>query len=135
MNNQKLNYLFIGLVIFAIGLVLVWYFYFSIYEIKIVVQPKRLTINSQEVSQIKIIPLNLLGKSVPFRKVPFTYSIIQNKKLVTISKSRTGNNLLTVSSKNNTGVVKIEITSQYSLFPNIISLGIIGGDSLKHNTN
>lgn len=125
MNNQKLNYLFIGLVIFAISLVLVWYFYFSIYEIKIVAQPKELTINSQKASQIKIIPLNLLGKSVPFRKVPFTYSIIQNKKLVTISKSRTGNNLLIVSPKDKSGVVKIEIVSKFSLFPNITTIKIV----------
>jgi len=125
LNNKKLNYLFIGIVILSIGLVLTWYFYFSIYEIKIIAQPKELNINSQKVSQIKIIPLNLLGKSVPFRKVPFTYSIIQNKKLVTVSKSRTVNNLLIVSPKDKTGVVKIEIVSKFSLFPNISTIKVV----------
>lgn len=132
MNNQKLNYLFIGLGILAVVSALLWYFYFSIYEIKIIAEPKELKINSQEVSQIKIVPINLLGKSVPFRKVPFNFSIIKNKELVFVSRDKTNENIFLVSAKDKAGKVKIEINTKFSLFPNIVEILIVPAENLKN---
>jgi len=134
LNNHFFNIIFISILILSLLSGLLWYFFFSIYEIRISVTPDKVVTNSTNPATIKVIAVNLLGREVPFRKTPFEFKFIENGNIVEARYDKSSN-LLYITPKNQTGKVKIQITSRYSLFPNIISIQINSENSLKRKSN
>ncbi len=106
--NKNLTYILIAIAALLFVLALVWYFFFSIYEIKTNVTPNKIEVNSTDRIIVKVIAINLLGKEVPFRKTPFKFKFIENGDIVEARYDKF-ENLLFITSKNKTGKVKIQI--------------------------
>ena len=120
---KTLNYILLGTAILIAGFALSWYFFFSIYEIKISVASDKIETNSANPATVRVIAINLLGKEVPFRKIPFEFKFLENGNIVKARYNKS-DNLLLITPKNQSGKVKIQITSKYSLFPNIVVIQI-----------
>ncbi|HED08589.1 MAG TPA: hypothetical protein ENI57_10775 [Ignavibacteria bacterium] len=119
---MKIEYLIIfSLLIFIIVYVIHLYVY-SIYEVTAVAKPGTLHSDNNSKTIIRVIPINSLGKKAPFRSVPVCFNLIEGKNLVSIEYKNNKKGITVLKVKDKPGIVKIEITSKYSLFPNIVEI-------------
>lgn len=116
-------YIIILLVTFLVVYVF-YYFLFNIFETTIKAAPNTLKSDNKSKTQITNKPINTLSKEIPFRSVYTAFKIIEGNNLIFIEYNNKKKGLLVLRAKDKPGKVKIEIISQYSLFPNIIEIVI-----------
>jgi len=95
---------------------------FNIYEAKVFVNPKNLTVNSDSKIVVEVFPLNSLGKKAPFRKISLNYKIIFGKDLIKIQKK--SDNIINIRSKGKIGNAEIIVTPSTGLFSSKIKIPI-----------
>ena len=105
----------IGLISIAI---FTWFYLFNIYEVKIIVDPKTLTLDSNSKLQIKAIPLNSFGTKAICRKVGAEFKIVSGKEFIKIKN--TTKNSIQVYSKGIIGKSEILVNPSIGLFPSKI---------------
>jgi len=79
--------------------------------------------NNFRLYEIENIPLNLLGKKTPFRKLNFTYEILEGKNLIEVEHRRNENELFFKTSVKK-GIVVFVLKTKLGLFPQKIELDL-----------
>ena len=121
---MKIEYfILVTLFIFILVYIIHQYIY-SIYEVKVVAKPDTIPPDNKSKTIISVIPINSLGKKVPFRSVPVNFNIIEGENLILTEYKNSKKGIVVLRVKNKPGLVKIEIISNYSLFPNIIEINV-----------
>lgn len=100
-----------------------WYFIFNIYEVKYEINFVKNLENNFRLYEIENIPLNLLGKKTPFRKLNFTYEILEGKNLIEVEHRRNENELFFKTSVKK-GIVVFVLKTKLGLFPQKIELDL-----------
>ncbi len=101
------------------------YFIFSIYEVKIVVEPKEVFADPSTEIKVTAKPINAMGWEVPFRTVKAKFKILEGNDLVIIKLVDEENGFILLQSIGTEGKVGIYIDSEYSLFPSYIEVQIL----------
>ncbi len=115
----------VSIVLFLFAAVLIWKYYFNIYELKCVANKNYLWADDQSEVIINCTPINSFGLKIPFRNSYVVFSIIEGNDLIDIlHKDETKGSLL-LKSKFEEGKVIIKITSRYSLLPNLVEINIV----------
>lgn len=121
---MKIEYfILVTLFIFILVYIIHQYIY-SIYEVKVVAKPDTIPPDNKSKTIISVIPINSLGKKVPFRSVPVNFNIIEGENLILTEYKNSKKGIAVLRVKDKPGLVKIEIISNYSLFPNIIEINV-----------
>lgn len=121
---MKIEYfILVTLFIFILVYIIHQYIY-SIYEIKVVAKPDTIPPDNKSKTIISVIHINSLGKKVPFRSVPVNFNIIEGENLILTEYKNSKKGIAVLRVKDKPGLVKIEIISNYSLFPNIIEINV-----------
>jgi hypothetical protein len=119
-----ITYILFFIVLVLAGFIL-HYFFLSIYEVKIVVEPKEVFADPS--TEIKVIakPINAMGWEVPFRTVKTKFKILEGNDLVIIELVDIESGFILLQSIGVEGKVGIYIDSEYSLFPSYIEVQIL----------
>jgi hypothetical protein len=118
------TFIFFFIVLVLAGFIL-HYFILSIYEIKIVVEPKEVFADISTEIKVTAKPLNAMGWEVPFRTVKAKFKILEGNDLVIIKLVDEENGFILLQSIGTEGKVGIYIDSEYSLFPSYIEVQIL----------
>lgn len=99
---------------------LVWFFYLNIYEVKFKYNfdPNDIQIGVHYIIQCK--GINLLGKEIGFRDLECSYQIDAGSEIIEFAKIHNRNNFEIVFTQK--GIVKLLLSSKYSLNPSLIFL-------------
>lgn len=100
-----------------------WYFVFNIYEVKFDIKYLEKISSDRKKYEIVCSPINLLGKTVPYRRLNFDYEIEEGIGLVEIQK-RENKKELFLTSLNDSGIVVLIMKTKLSLFPQILKLDL-----------
>jgi len=119
---NKISIVILFLIFILVIVLIFWLYFFNIYEAKIFVNPKALTINSNSKVVIEIIPLNSFGIKALFRTIPINYEIISGKELIEIEN--VSKNVIHLYSKGSIGEAEILIIPSIGLFPTKIKIPI-----------
>ena len=92
-----------------------WYFIFNIYEVTYQVSFIKKINNNERLFEISIIPLNLIGNKVPFRKLDFDYELKQGENIIEIQKRKSNKDLFFIASKYE-GKISFVLKTKLSLF-------------------
>ncbi len=114
-------FIFIILVIIILA-TCVYYFIFNIYEVTYSVRPKHLVADSQSTLSICTIPINALGIQVPFRYAPANFQIVEGRNLIIVIERNNRKGKLILRAKGKSGIVLVQVNSDYSLFPSTITI-------------
>ncbi len=123
MKNIKTFILFFIVLVLA-GFIL-HYFIFSIYEVKIVVNPSEVFADPSTEIKVTVKPINAMGWEIPFRTVKAKFKILEGNDLVIIKLVDEENGFILLQSVGTEGKVGIYIDSEYSLFPSYIEIQIL----------
>jgi len=123
MKNIKTFILFFIVLVLA-GFIL-HYFIFSIYEVKIVVNPSEVFADPSTEIKVTVKPINSMGWEIPFRTVKAKFKILEGNDLVIIKLVDKENGFILLQSVGTEGKVGIYIDSEYSLFPSYIEIQIL----------
>lgn len=104
-----------------------WYYVFNIYEVRYEINQiekfdddeKVNVIVNEKLYEVKNIPINLMGKKVPLRKLDFDFEIIEGASLVEIQPRENKEELFFRSLKKSGKVIFI-FKNKLSLFPQIV---------------
>ena len=118
------TFIFFFIVLVLAGFIL-HYFILSIYEIKIVVEPKEVFADPSTEIKVTAKPINAMGWEVPFRTVKAKFKILEGNDLVIIKLVDEENGFILLQSIGTEGKVGIYIDSEYSLFPSYIEVQIL----------
>jgi len=118
------TFIFFFIVLVLAGFIL-HYFILSIYEIKIVVKPKKVFADPSTEIKVTAKPINAMGWEVPFRTVKAKFKILEGNDLVIIKLVDEENGFILLQSIGTEGKVGIYIDSEYSLFPSYIEVQIL----------
>ena len=118
------TFIFFFIVLVLAGFIL-HYFILSIYEIKIVVEPKEVFADPSTEIKVTAKPINAMGWEVPFRTVKAKFKILEGNDLVIIKLVDEENGFILLQSIGTEGKVGIYIDSEYSLFPTYIEVQIL----------
>ena len=119
----------ISLIIFLIVALAVYYYVFNIFDVTVKVFPADLYSDVSSKVTIEVIPVNALGKRVPFRMVNAEIEIVQGKELVEILTYKPERGILVLRSNEKPGVVEVIIKSKYSLLPMEVEIPVVGNYS------
>jgi hypothetical protein len=123
MKNIKTFILFFIVLVLA-GFIL-HYFIFSIYEVKIVVNPSEVFADPSTEIKVTVKPINAMGWEIPFRTVKAKFKILEGNDLVIIKLVDEENGFILLQSVGTEGKVGIYIDSEYFLFPSYIEIQIL----------
>ncbi len=112
-------------IVLVLAGVILHYFIFSIYEVKIVVEPKEVFADPSTEIKVTAKPINAMGWEVPFRTVKAKFKILEGNDLVIIKLVDEENGFILLQSMGTEGKVGIYIYSEYSLFPSYIEVQIL----------
>ncbi len=102
-KNRKLTLIIIFFITLLIILLLSWLYIFNIYEVEI---------NKKEVGSldyvIEIVPLNSFGMKAPFRKISYSFNIIEGDLLIEKLNDFTDGRI-EVRLKHNSAKIKLQI--------------------------
>ena len=106
----------ISVFLFSIISYLCWYFVFNIYEVKCKINFVKNLSDDVKLFEVENIPINLLGKKTPFRKLDFDYEIIEGGNLIDVEPRKKNSELFftTVLKK---GKVAFILKTNLGLFP------------------
>ncbi len=121
----------ISLIIFLIIALAVYYYVFNIFDVTVKVFPADLYSDVSSKVTIEVIPVNALGKRVPFRTVNAEIEITQGKELVKILTYKPERGILVLRSNEKPGVVEVIIKSKYSLLPIEVEIPVVGNYAAK----
>lgn len=121
----------ISLIIFLIVALAVYYYVFNIFDVTVKVFPADLYSDVSSKVTIEVIPVNALGKRVPFRMVNAEIEIVQGKELVEILTYKPERGILVLRSNEKPGVVEVIIKSKYSLLPMEVEIPVVGNYAAK----
>jgi hypothetical protein len=99
-----------------------WFYLFNIYEIKISVNPKSLSIDANSRIEIDAIPLNSFGTRAYLRNITAKFEILSGDNLIRIEKK--SQNSIFVYSKEEKGNAEILVTPSIGMFPSKIEITI-----------
>jgi hypothetical protein len=119
-----LTFILFFIVLVLAGFIL-HYFIFSIYEVKIIVEPKVVFADPSTEIKVTAKPINAMGWEVPLRTVKTRFKILEGNDLVTIKLVDEENGFILLQSIGIIGKVGIYIDSEYSLFPSYIEVQIL----------
>lgn len=122
MNKTVLWIILAG--IFGILLLAVWQYVFVVYEVKINVEPDELFADNTSICIIKSVPLNSLGKAVPFRSAITDFEIEAGEDLILILEENRDDGLLKIQALDREGEVVIFVKSEYSFLPSKIVISV-----------
>lgn len=117
-------YVFILILVFAIILLFLWQYVFSIYEVFYKIEPKDLYV-TDSVIKIESVPLNALGFRAPFRESPFNYEWESGSELVEVVEDNSDSGYLILKSTGTTGMVVLRVKSKYALLASIVEIRIL----------
>ncbi|MBK7106112.1 MAG: hypothetical protein IPH62_12590 [Ignavibacteriae bacterium] len=110
-----------AIVIFAIFLsLLIWNYFFSIYEIKFSTSFQNSTIKTNSENFIEFYGINSFGQKLSFRNLDITFEILEGKELVNEIKKKS--NKVFISTNEIEGKIVVKVNSRFSLNPIIISI-------------
>lgn len=117
----------ISILVFLTLVYALWYYVFNIYEVRYEINQiekfdddeKVNEIVNEKLYEVKNIPINLMGKKVPLRKLDFDFEIIEGASLVEILP-RENKEELFFRSFNKSGEVIFIFKNKLSLFPQIV---------------
>jgi len=112
-------FILFSVLLFAIFIFL-WLYVFNIYETRILVNPKVLSLKDNSKIIIEAIPLNSFGKKALFRTVAIKYEVISGKDLIRIEKASI--NSLNIYSNEKVGETEILITPSVGMFPTKVKI-------------
>jgi len=115
----------LGLLILLLAGLIIWKFYFDIYEVNCVANKDFMWADNQSELNINCYPINSFGLKVPFRNSPIKITIIEGEGLIDIIQKDEIKGTLTIKSRFEEGKVVIKIISKYALLPNLIEISII----------
>lgn len=101
------------------------YFIFSIYEIKIISEPKLIFAGQPSEIKISAKPINAMGWVAPFRSVNAKFRIINGQDFVDVLYVNEENGFILLRSKGIEGKVEFYIDAEYSLFPSYFEIHIL----------
>ncbi|PID59509.1 MAG: hypothetical protein CR986_05600 [Ignavibacteriae bacterium] len=96
-------------------LLIVWHFFLSIYEVKIISEFNPEELKLKKKYTVKCVGLNAQGNELSFRNLECKFEIIEGKENIKILDEKENNSLLFSTIK--AGSLVIEIESKYSLRP------------------
>ncbi len=97
----------------------IWQYVFSIYEVKVVVKPQKISLG--DLFTVNVVPLNSFGNKAPLRNCESSLSIIKGENSVKLIEEKKGLfSFRAVSS----GKVVFHINSKFSLETNSVELEI-----------
>lgn len=114
--GKKLSAILISLFLVLIFFYGLWYFVFNIYEVKYEINFVKNLSDDNRLFEIENIPINLLGKKTPFRKLDFDYEIIEGGNLIDIVP-RNINSELFFTTLHKKGRVTFILKTNLGLFP------------------
>jgi hypothetical protein len=115
MKSYKLITIYIiFLVLTAFAL---WQYVFTIYEVKSEISRYSITAGSNELIEISVFPINAMGNKAPFKKVNAVFSVEEGASLIEIDQDNFENGKIKFRVKEVSGIVKIKIFTEFSLFP------------------
>lgn len=103
---------------------IIHHYIYSIYEVTAVAKPATIPPDNKSQTIISVIPINSFGKKIPFRSVSTNFNFIEGEKLILTEYKNNKKGIIVLRVKDKPGLVKIEIISNYSLFPNIIEIDV-----------
>jgi hypothetical protein len=116
---------FIAVIIVLIIILFGFQYLVSIYEVDIRVEPEVLYADNVSECIIKLIPLNSLGWSIPFRKASAQIEIREGKELVEVLELDEKNGIVRLRAGNQTGTVIIYIRPEKALLPSSVEIKIL----------
>lgn len=114
------------IILFAILIFLVWFFYLNIYEVKFNYDfdPNSVFISTRYLIECK--GVNLLGKEIGFRNLGCQYKIESGSEIIDKIEIKNQNRIEFIL--HNKGTVKIILNSKYALNPSQLILQCKGTD-------
>ena len=109
-------------ILLILGL-LSWFYFFNVYETRVLVNPKSLITNFDSTIEITVIPLNSFGRRILLRHISAGFEIIRGNSLVKIIEKESDRIRLQFLSQ--VGKVEISVNPTVGLFPSIIEIEIV----------
>ncbi len=103
----------------------IYYFIFNIFETTVKITPETPVTNNITKVTCENIPVNAIGKKIPFRKASAEFIIKEGNDLTDNFVNDTIHGILTLYLNGITGTIKIIISSKYSLMPADVCIKII----------
>ena len=91
-------------IILILGITVVYYFVFNIYEVVYSVNPKELFADNESEIVLEAVPVNSLGMRVPFRSVSASFQLIEGRDLVDVVLTDNKKGKLILKAKKKTGI-------------------------------
>ena len=122
---SRVEIYFTAVTVFALLVLLVHQYIFSIYEVEYTISSRILYLNSDSKIVIEAIPVNSFGFRAPFRNSYTKFSVVEGKELIEIVENNNEQGKLIIESKNIPGKVVIRVKSKFSLLPTEFEIKII----------
>jgi hypothetical protein len=112
------------LIFLTISVFLIWHFFFSIYEVKFIPNFDGTNLKASTNYKIEYYGINSFGQKLTFRQIPIKFEIVEGKNLIEKIDSSTKNQFSFIT-KLDSGIVKFQLSSQYSLNSSIFTFTIL----------
>jgi len=122
---SRVEIYFTAVTVFALLVLLVHQYIFSIYEVEYTISSRILYLNSDSKIVIEAIPVNSFGFRAPFRNSYTKFTVVEGKELIEIVENNNEKGKLIIESKNIPGKVVIRVKSKFSLLPTEFEIKII----------
>lgn len=123
--NRRKNILIITVSLVILVLLFLSLYVFNVYGDVIRKYPDNLFADLNSTIEIKVVPINAFGWSLPFRKSNADFNFIEGKNLVEIIEQNNEKGFIILRSLGIPGRVEINIKSQFSLLPNLVIVEIL----------
>lgn len=115
----------------AVFITVIWLYFFSIYEVRYVSNPDKLTTDASSSVEITAIPINSFGVKAIFRQPHTDFFIEEGGDLIDYEKFNNENRIVKLKSKGKAGKVTLILRSKHSLNPAIIVVPVV--EKIKGN--
>lgn len=123
--NRRKNILIITVSLVILVLLFLSLYVFNVYGDVIRKYPDNLFADLNSTIEIKVVPINAFGWSLPFRKSNAEFNFIEGENLVEIIEQNNEKGFIILRSLGIPGRVEINIESQFSLLPNLVIVEIL----------
>ncbi len=124
-KKRKPFILLTSLLLFLLATILIWKYYFNIYEVECIADKNYIWADNQSQVIIKCVVINSFGLKIPFRNIYAVFRIIEGQNLVDIIEADESNGILILKARFEEGKVVVKINSKYSLLPNLVDINIV----------